>query len=168
MGRAPGPRHYRVSSSYTSDCSGLSGGRISIPATLGNHKHMYIVKFPANNTGHEGFKSQTKYTWRSRQIKTFSALLALCDGESTGHRWIPSQRPVTWNLDIFFDLRLNKRLSKTSKHRCFDTPSRSLWRHYNVLVGTFPPQWWTSWTNGFRIWNSGGAAGIQEQPYPRP
>ena len=33
-------------------------------------------------------------------------------GESTGHRWIPSQRPMTQSFEAFFDLRLNKRLSK--------------------------------------------------------
>ena len=32
--------------------------------------------------------------------------------EFTGHRWIPSQRSVTWSFAVFFDLRLNKRLSK--------------------------------------------------------
>ena len=43
--------------------------------------------------------------------------------ESTGHRWIPSQRPVTQSFDIFFDLRLNKRLSKQSRRRLFETQS---------------------------------------------
>ena len=33
-------------------------------------------------------------------------------GEFTGHRTHSSQRPVTQSFDIFFDLRLNKRLSK--------------------------------------------------------
>ena len=33
-------------------------------------------------------------------------------GEFTGHRWIPSQRPVTRSFAIFFDLHLNERLSK--------------------------------------------------------
>ena len=27
-------------------------------------------------------------------------------GESSDHRWIPSQRPVTQGFDIFFDVRL--------------------------------------------------------------
>ena len=36
-------------------------------------------------------------------------------------------------LMCFFDLRPNKRLSKQSWSRWFETPSRSLWRHYNVL-----------------------------------
>ena len=56
----------------------------------------------------------------------------LC-GEFTGHRWIPSQRLVTRSFDVFFDLRLNKRLSKQSWCWWFDTSSRSLWRHCNVV-----------------------------------
>ena len=43
------------------------------------------------------------------------------------------QRPVTQSFDAFFDLRLNKRLSKQSRRWWFETPSRSLWRHCNVL-----------------------------------
>ena len=43
----------------------------------------------------------------------------------------PSQRPVTRSFDIFFDLRLNKRLSKQSWGLWFETPARSLWRHCN-------------------------------------
>ena len=41
----------------------------------------------------------------------------------------PTQRPVTWSFDVFFDLRLNKQ----SRGWWFETPSRSLWRHCNVL-----------------------------------
>ena len=33
-------------------------------------------------------------------------------GEFTGPGEFPAQRPVTRNFDVFFDLRLNKRLSK--------------------------------------------------------
>ena len=58
----------------------------------------------------------------------------LC-GEFTGHRWIPSQRPVTRSFDVFFDLRLNKRLSRQSWDWGFETPSRSLWRHCNDHQG---------------------------------
>ena len=43
----------------------------------------------------------------------------------------PSQRPVTRSFDVFFDLRLNKRLVKQSRRRWFGTPSRSLWRQCN-------------------------------------
>ena len=44
----------------------------------------------------------------------------------------PAQRPVTRSFDVFFDLRLNKRLSKQSWGWWFDTLSRPLWRHRNV------------------------------------
>ena len=42
-----------------------------------------------------------------------SALLALCVGNSPVTGEFPPQRPVTRSFDVFFDLRLNKRLSKT-------------------------------------------------------
>ena len=45
----------------------------------------------------------------------------------------PSRKPVTWSFDVFFDLRLNKRLHKQSRHRWFEMPSPSLWRHCNVM-----------------------------------
>ena len=51
----------------------------------------------------------------------------LC-GEFTG----PPQRPVTRNFDVFFDLHLNKRLSKLSRGWWFDVLSCPLWRHSNV------------------------------------
>ena len=44
----------------------------------------------------------------------------------------PSQRPVTRSFDVFFDLRLNKRLGKQSRRWWFETPSRSLWRPCNA------------------------------------
>ena len=52
----------------------------------------------------------------------------LCE-EFTGHRWIPSQRPVTRSFDVFFHLCPNKRLSKQSWGWWFETQSCSLWRH---------------------------------------
>ena len=47
-------------------------------------------------------------------METFSALLAICVGNSSVPGEIPAQRPVTRNFDVFFDLHLNKRLSKQS------------------------------------------------------
>ena len=44
-----------------------------------------------------------------------------------------AQRPVTRSFDVFFDLRLNKRLSKQSWGWWFETLSRPLWRHHNGL-----------------------------------
>ena len=50
----------------------------------------------------------------------------------------PSQRPVTRNFDVFFDLHPNKRLSKQWWGWWFETPSHPLWRHCNGYMG-----WWT-------------------------
>ena len=55
----------------------------------------------------------------------------LC-GEFTGPGEFPTQRPVTRSFDVFFDLRLNKRLSKQPWGWWFETPSWSLWRHRNA------------------------------------
>ena len=60
-------------------------------------------------------------------METFSALLALCVGNSPVPGEFPSQRPVTRSFDVFFDLRLNKRLSKESWDWWFETTSRTLW-----------------------------------------
>ena len=59
-------------------------------------------------------------------------------GEFTGE--FPSQRLVTRGFDVFFDLRLNKRLRKPSRRRWFETPTRSLWRHCKVLILLFCSQ----------------------------
>ena len=45
----------------------------------------------------------------------------------------PTQRPVTRSFDVFFDLRLNKRLSKQSWGWWLKTLSHPLWRHRNEL-----------------------------------
>ena len=64
-------------------------------------------------------------------METFSALLAICAGNSPA-RWFPAQRPVTQSFDVFFDLRLNKRLSKQSLGWWLETLSRPLLRHRNA------------------------------------
>ena len=68
--------------------------------------------------------------WWRHQMETFPALLALCAGNSPGTGEFPSQRPVTRSFDVFFDLCLNKWLSKQLRGRWFDTPST----HYDVTV----------------------------------
>ena len=66
----------------------------------------------------------------------------------------PSQRTVTRGFDVFFDLRLNKRLSKQSRRRWFETPSRSLRRHCN---DDFPFHISNSLTNSlWWVWNKRG------------
>ena len=59
----------------------------------------------------------------------------LC-GEFTGHRSIPLTKAMTRSFYVFFDLRLNTQLSKQSRRRRFDTLSRSLWRHCNIMCYT--------------------------------
>ena len=59
-----------------------------------------------------GFKAII--TWWRHQMETFSALLALCAGNSPVTGEFPAQRPVRRSFDIFFDLCQNKRLSKQS------------------------------------------------------
>ena len=65
-------------------------------------------------------------------METFSALLAICAGNSPVSGEFPAQRPVTRSFDVFFDLRPNKRLSKPSWGWWFETPSHPLWCDSNV------------------------------------
>ena len=66
-------------------------------------------------------------------METFSALLALYEGNSPVTGEFLSQRPVTRSFDVSLDLRLNKRLSKAIS-RWFETRSRSLWRYWRDLT----------------------------------
>ena len=89
-------------------------------------------------------------------METFSALLALCVGNSPVTGEFPSQWPVTRSFHVYFDLRLNKRLSKQLWGWWFVTPSGPLWCHCNSssFYGTnncwFPlarkwPTWKWTW-----------------------
>ena len=62
--------------------------------------------------------------------KHFPRYLPFCEGNPPMDS--PHKRPVTRSVDVFFGMRLNKRLSKQSRRRWFETPPRSLWRHCNV------------------------------------
>ena len=73
-----------------------------------------------------------EFSWWRHQMETFAALLAICAGNSPVPGEFPTQRPVTRSFDVFFDLRLNKRLSKQSWGWWFETLSHPLWRHRNV------------------------------------
>ena len=76
----------------------------------------------------------------------------LC-GEFTGPDEFPAQRPVTRSFDVFFDLRLNKRLSKQPWGWWFETPVWSLWRHRNgyawqesvIIKCKTGLKWWPCW-----------------------
>ena len=57
----------------------------------------------------------------------------LCAGNSPVTGEFPAQRPVTRSFHAFFDLRLNKRLSKQPWGWWVERPARPLWRHCNVV-----------------------------------
>ena len=60
-------------------------------------------------------------------MKAFSALLAICAGNSPAHGEFPTQRPVTRSFDVFFDLRgwvNNGEAGDLRRHRA----------HYDVTV----------------------------------
>ena len=61
----------------------------------------------------------------------FFCVTGLCPEISPVTDEFPSQRPVTRSFEVFFEFRLNKRLSKQSRGWWFETPSRSSWRHCN-------------------------------------
>ena len=75
--------------------------------------------------------------WWRHQMKTFSALVAICAGNSPVFGEFPAQRPVTRSFDVFFDMLPNKRLSKQWWSWWFETPSCSLWRHCNVISQSY-------------------------------
>ena len=89
----------------------------------------------------------------------YSALLALCEENPPVTGRFPSEMPVPRPFDVFFDLRPNKRLNNQSKHRWFDTPSRSSIRHcnyktqpclamYSAFIGHLyitMTSWWARW-----------------------
>ena len=93
-------------------------------------KHCYF-KHKCKKT--YSFDLRDTLTWWRHQMETFSALLAIYAGNSPVTGEFPSQRPVTRSFDVFFDLRLNKPLSKQWWGWWFETLSRPLWRHYNEL-----------------------------------
>ena len=79
-----------------------------------------------------------KNSWRQSMMTSsngnvFRVTGPLC-GEFIGPGEFSTQRPVTRSFDVFFDLRLNKRLSKQPWGWWFVTPSCPLWRQCNVCL----------------------------------
>ena len=83
------------------------------------------------------FSRVGKYMMTSSNGSIFRFTGPFC-AEFASHRWIPlTKANVMRSFDVFFDLRLNKRLSKHSGRRWFKTVSRSLWRHCNEMSQIF-------------------------------
>ena len=70
------------------------------------------------------------YTLWRHQLKGFYTLLTICEGKPPVTSGILSRRRVTRSFDVFFDLRLNKRLCKPSRRRWV----RCHRAHYDVTV----------------------------------
>ena len=87
--------------------------------TSNQETYAYFLQLTSNTESHDDV-----IKW------IFSALLALCAGNSPVPGEFPAQRPVTRSFDVFFDLRLNKRLSKQSRGWCL----RRHRVHYDVIV----------------------------------
>ena len=92
------------------------------------------------------------WSWWRHQMETFSALLALCTGNSPVTGELPSQRPLTQNFDVSLICALNTRLSKQSwagdlrRHRPnYDVVVMMMSGHGNILRINGPS--WREFTN---------------------
>ena len=109
---------------------GLSQGWCQ--ATAGTNAVWLLIRYLVT-TSRAKFKSQysnstepveyhnAQIQWWRHQMETFSASLSLCAGNSPVAGEFPIQRPMARSFDVFFDLHLNKRLSKQSWGWCCQT-----------------------------------------------
>ena len=95
---------------------------MAINAVLPGKQHrLYIFKMVA-----------LLFMMASSNVNIFR-VTGLCAGNPRVTGKFPLQRPVTPSFDFFFHLYLNKRLSKQSWGWWFETPSRPLCRHRNII-----------------------------------
>ena len=96
---------------------------------------------------------QSHMTLWVHQMEKFSALLAICAGNSPVTGDFPAQRPVTRSFGVSFDLDLHNRLSIQSRGWWFETPSRPLRRHcygYDQFG-----KWWIILISDYEYFSSG-------------
>ena len=96
--------------------------------------HLFVKNLSFKTMYKQLVNIEIAYTWWRHQMETFSALLAICVGNSPVPGEFPAQRPVTRSFDVFFDLRLSKRLSKQWWGWWFETLSHQLWRHHDDIL----------------------------------
>ena len=118
----------QATSHYLSKCwpRSLSPNGVTMPQWV-----KVIVTYIDETRTWWSLRLQIRSWWR-HQMGTFSALLALCAGNSPVTGEFSSQRPMTQSFDVFFNLCLSKRLSKQWRRRWFETPPCLSWRHCNV------------------------------------
>ena len=74
-------------------------------------------------------------SWWRHQMETFSALLAICAGNSPVTGDFPAQRPETRSVDVFIDVHFNELLSKQIEEQA----SKPVGRMVYFLLITFVP-----------------------------
>ena len=105
----------------------LLNDRISLRQVITHGILKWLVQYRLGDCmGHIASKLSF-WSWRRHQLETFSALLACCEGNPS----VSVTKSSDAKLWCFFDMRLNKRLSKQSTRRWFATSLHSLWRHCN-------------------------------------
>ena len=119
----------------------LSQASTEMLATIPRRYKLSSLCFVYKNTFGDYWKSVAEYFLVTHFMMTqtngnFSALLVICGGNSPVRVEFPAQRQVTRCSDVFFDLRLNKRLSKQSWGCWFETPSLPIFRRCNAILLT--------------------------------
>ena len=80
-------------------------------------------------------------------METFSALLALCEGNPPATGGFPSQRPLARGVDIFFDLPVRLKYNgwvnirdagDLGRHRAHYDSTLMIWSYYNGRQSTHP------------------------------
>ena len=98
-----------------------------------------IVTFPELNAVRQGLNDTAQIISKNREhmITSSNGNIFHVTGplwwESTGYQWITLIKALMFCFDVFFDLRLDKRLRKQSRLQWFETPLCTLWRHCNKL-----------------------------------
>ena len=86
-----------------------------------NHRH-FLLHIPRVMQG-KAIKHFQAYTWWRHEMETFSASLALCEGNTHITGGFAPQRPGTWSFFVFFCAN-NRDAGDLSRHRA----------HYDVTV----------------------------------
>ena len=101
-------------------------GSTQLPLELG-----YAAQITSNNLWRCG-RLCTGYTWWRHQMETFSALQAICEGNSPVTGEFPAQRPVTRGFDISLIWpRINGWVNNHEADDLRREYSPPLWRHSN-------------------------------------
>ena len=119
--------------SWTHNDVSLKWRKESLWVILLLHVKQFRGGQPFNRAWPLGLVSSLYRRVTTSSMETSSALLALCEGNPPVTGWFPSQRPMTQSFDEFFDLRLNKRLSK-QPGGCHAGDLRGPHAHYDVTV----------------------------------